>query len=66
MTSMAIGDILSYVLVHCTPIKSLTLSLSLEPISSPITDDHSHHATCEAWLDGIFWGAPTGVTVHHW
>ena len=32
----------------------------------PIPDDHSHHVTSEAWLDDILWGAPTGVTLHHW
>ena len=38
----------------------------LEPIFSPITDDHNHHATYEVQLVDILWGAPTGVTLHHW
>ena len=56
---MTIDDILCYILVHCTPVL-------LEPMCSPIPDDHSHHVASEAWLVDIFWGAPTGVTLHHW
>ena len=41
-------------------------SLSLELMSSPIPDDHSHHVTYKAPLHDILWGAPTGVTLHHW
>ena len=62
MAPMTTGDIFSYIMVHCTAIKFLLL----EPMSSPITDDCSHHVTYETWLHNIFWGALTGVTWHHW
>ena len=42
------------------------ISLLLEPMFSPIHYDLSHHATYKAWLDGILWGAPAGVILHHW
>ena len=61
MTPMAIGDIFGYIMVHGTPVKSL----SLEPKSSPIPDDHSHHAAYEAQLHDILRGALIGVSPHH-
>ena len=61
MALMMIDDILGYVLVHHIPIKSL----SQEPMSGPIPDDHNHHVTYEAQPHDIFLGAPTGVTLHH-
>ena len=64
MALKKIGEILGYFLVQCTPITSL--SLSLDPISSPFPDDYSHHVTYEAQHHDIFWGAPTGFTLHHW
>ena len=62
MASMTVGVIISYILVHSTPIESL----SLEPMSGPIPDDHSHCVTYKEWLHDISREALTGVTVYHW
>ena len=62
MTLMAIGDIFSCIMVYSTPVKSL----SLEPKSGPIPDDHSHHAAYEAQLHDIPRGVLIGVFPHHW
>ena len=62
MTLMAIGNIFSYIMVRGTPIKSL---LSLEPKSSPIPDDQSHHVAYEAQLHDIVRGVLIGVSPHH-
>ena len=61
MTPMAIGNIFSSIMVHRTPIKSL----SLEPKSGPIPDDHSHHAACKVQFHAIPRGVLTGVFPHH-
>ena len=62
MVPMTVGDIIGYILVHSTPITSL----SLEPMTGPIPDDYSHHVTYEAQLHDISRVAPTGVMLHHW
>ena len=62
MALMTVGNTISYVLVHSTPIESLLL----DQMSGPIPDDHSHHVTYEAQLHDISRGVPTDVTLHHW
>ena len=45
---------------------SSKISPLLEPMCSPIPDDHSHHVPSEALLVDILWGTLMGVTLQHW
>ena len=63
MAPMTIGDT---TWLHHGSLYPNKISLLLEPMSSPIPDDHSHHVTYKAWLYFIFWRALTGVNLHHW
>ena len=49
-------------MVHGTPVKSV----SQEPKSGPIPDDHSHHAAYEVQFGDILMGVLIGVFRHHW
>ena len=55
-----------HIWLHLGSLYSNKIFLLLEPMTSPIPDDHSHHVTYEAWLHDISWGVLTGVTLHHW
>ena len=44
---------------------SSKISLSLEPKSGPIPDDHSHHVAYKAQLHDTLRGALIGVSPHH-
>ena len=53
--------------IHLCPCTSCSsrISFLLEPVCSPIPDDHIPPVICEAQFVDIPQGGPTAVTLHH-